>query len=89
MYRFQQRLGGHAQSILWTTDSVSLFSTSSDSVTYSTEMEHAMPPGVRLLSCCSAPMHIDKGSIYSAILQHLVDIQAFAISSIIDATNGG
>lgn len=51
-------------------------------------MAMALPDGVVLLSCCSAPVHVDGKDRHRNNLQHLVDLQAFAGSEHIFATNG-
>lgn len=51
-------------------------------------MAMALPGGVVLLSCCSAPVHVDHGDRHKNNLQHLVDLQAFAGSDYIFSTNG-
>jgi hypothetical protein len=49
----------------------------------------ALPKGVVALSCCAAPLHIDRDFGLSDNIQHLVDIVAFAKSSKVFRTGGG
>jgi hypothetical protein len=63
----------------------------SDSTRFRAELQLVLPKGVTSFACCSTSHHIDKqgGRNADSVQQHLIDIQAFALSEKIFATGGG
>lgn len=68
---------------------------STDSVVFREEAETAMPSGIRVVSCCSSPVHVGYGPDNKHLvtreegLQHLVDLIAMGESSFIFKGDGG